>query len=111
MALKYRASKFVVKALRILVVCPGATATEVADTLWHQKTGRYPLIAGMALEKMRQRGLVAPQIKSRFWERGSPRPRKQWYVTEKGYDVHEFYERQRQDRNSPYADGASRSSC
>jgi hypothetical protein len=109
--LQYQASKFVVKALRILVACPGLTATQVAWICWEKDKGRYPLNAGIALSKMHKRGLVFSRIKSRFWEAGSPRPRKQWYVTDKGFDVHEFYERQRQDGNSPYADGTRRTSC
>lgn len=110
MPLQYPASKFAVKVLRILVACPGATATQIAEAVWNKSHGIYPKKAGRALRALAKRDLIFADFGSNYWEHGSPFPRKRWYVTEKGFAVYTFYELQR-DTNSPYADGASRTLC
>lgn len=110
MPLQYPASKFAVKVLRILAAKPGATATEIAGAVWNNTTGRFPLNAGIALHRLCKHKLIFPDFASNFWEEGSPFPRKHWYLTEKGFAVYTYYERQR-EANSPHADGARRTRC
>ena len=110
MPLQYPASKFAVKVLRTLATKPGATATEIAEAVWNNTTGRFPLNAGIALHHLCKRKLVIPNFTSDFWEKGSPLPRKHWYLTAKGFAVYTFYERQREN-NSPHADGTDRTRC
>lgn len=109
-ALQYEASKFAVKVLRILVVCPGATATQIAELVWNNSSGYRPKNTGGYLRTLAERDLIFCSFGSQFWKRGSPFPRKRWYVTEKGFAVYTFYERQKEAK-SPYADGARRTCC
>ena len=90
----YPASKFAIKALRILMEHPGLQASEFAAFCWPhlRKAG---LLAALNLGYLVAKGLIKSRFEPPFWNPGTVRPRKRYYVTDKGFTVHEFYARQR----------------
>lgn len=95
-AQQFPASKFAVKALDILVAHPGLRPAEFAAFCWPhlRKAG---LLAAINLHWLVQRRLIRSRFEPSIWQRGTIKPRKRFYVTDKGYTVHEFHVRQRRD--------------
>ena len=104
---QYKASKFAVKALCLLVKHPGLSAAEFAALCWPHRR-KAGLLGALNLGYLVDQGIIKSRFEPPFWKAGPVKPKKRYYVTAKGFSVHEFYARQRysQDGNAPHGDGA-----
>ena len=90
--LQYKISVFGLKTLQILMATPGLTAGEFALACWpHLK--KAELLAAVNLGHLCKQKLIFSRFVPNFWTSGRIKPRKLYYVTDKGYTIHEFYAR------------------
>lgn len=89
----YKVSKFALKAIGILIEQPGLKAYAFAIECWPrlQKKKGVALLAGLNLRPLCHQGLI--RVRYPWHKGGSTPPQKRYYVTEKGYRVHDFYAR------------------
>lgn len=99
-AQQYKVTRFALRAIRVLIAHPGPLAAEFGYRCWPHLSAKPAGIMGVMarqnLKHLIRQGLVfirywphKPRIDGR--KLGDPKPRKQYYVTEKAYLVHEFY--------------------
>lgn len=92
--LQYQVSKFALKTLDILSSHPGLQASEFAAFCWpHVRKGG--LLAAINLHHLVKQRLIRARFEPSIFKRGPVKPRKRYYVADKGFSVHEFYTRQR----------------
>lgn len=90
----YDVTDFTLKSLRLLVKHPGIRASEFAALMWPnlKKPGR---MGGTHLGRLQEMGLVDQRFDPPYWIAGQVVPKQRYYVTEEGYNVHEFHRKQR----------------
>lgn len=108
--LQYPASKFTRRSLCLLVAHPGLTATEFAALAWpnlkvplsgKNSTMRKPgMLGAMRLTALVKLKLILGRFEPPYWKPGPVQPEKRYYVTDKGFSVHQFYARQ--NSHAPY---------
>ncbi len=102
-------TSFTVGALHTLEANPGLTASGFAEIYWPhlRKAG---LLAAINLGYLVKLKLIRPQFVPPFHKPGRVRPQKRYYLTDKGYTIHDADLRQTayQDGNSPDGDRTGR---
>ena len=108
---QYKVSKFGLKTLQILVATPGLSAGQFGSVCWpHLRKAN--LLAAINLGWLCRQKLIFSRFDPPFWHKhsGGPKPRKLYYVTDKGYTVYEYYARQlisiTENHHTPHSDGA-----
>jgi hypothetical protein len=102
---QYPASKFAIKALNILVNHPGLTAQGFA-AICYPSRHRAGWLGAMSLYRIVNRQLIKVRWEPPFNKPGRIKPRKKYYVTNKGFAVYESYRRQGYSENGDPADTA-----
>ena len=112
-AQQYKVTRFALRAIRLLIAHPGPLAAEFGYRCWPHLSGLTPGIMGVLARRNLKHLIRQELVFIRYWphkpridgrKRGDPKPRKQYYVTEKAYLVHEFYAR---NPSAPFQDGNS----
>lgn len=88
----YPASKFQIKAVNILLKHPGLTAqgfAAIAFPSWH----RAGWLGALHLIPLLRLNLVKVRWEPRADNKLGIKPKKKYYVTSKGYTIHEHYAR------------------
>lgn len=108
--LQYPATKFTRRSLSLLLTHPGLTATEFAALYWpnlkvplsgkHSTMRKPGMLGAMRLSKLVKHKLILGRFEPPYWKPGPVQPEKRYYLTEKGFAVHQSYARQ--NSHAPY---------
>jgi hypothetical protein len=100
----YPATNFALKTLRLLTEHPGLRPGEFAAFCWPHRR-KAGLLAAINLHKLVKKGLIRSRFEPPPWKKNNPiKPRKRFYVTDKGFAVHEFHSRQRRPEDGNASD-------
>lgn len=105
--LQYKVSRFAFKAIGILMATPGLTASQFAAVCWphlHKAT----LLAAICLRHLIRQKLIIGKFRPFFWRRGGIQPRFRYFLTDKGYAIHEHFARIAQDNEARHVDRTGR---